>query len=154
MKLRLLSVGTKSPAWVRSGFEEYAKRMPPEMPLELVEISAPKHRGDSAKFVQAEGSKMAAQIGDQDWVVALDEGGRQLSSLQLADKLENWRSQGQNVTLLVGGSDGLSAAVVERANETVSLSALTLPHYMVRVLVAEALYRAWSICSGHPYHRA
>lgn len=154
MKLRLLSVGTKSPAWVRDGFDEYARRMPKEMPLELVEIGAPKHRGNAEKFVQAEGAKMAAQIHANDWVVALAENGRQVSSVQLAEKIDGWRMMGRDVTFLVGGSDGLDEGVLNRADEHLSLSALTLPHYMVRVIVAEALYRAWSIGAGHPYHRA
>ena len=154
MKLRLLAVGTKSPAWIRSGFDEYAKRLPPEMPLELIEIAAPKHRGGADKFIQVEGAKMAAHIKDGDWVVALEENGRQVSSAQLAHKLDDWRMHGRNVTFLVGGSDGLSDEVTRRANERMSLSALTLPHYLVRVMLAEALYRAWSICNGHPYHRA
>ena len=112
------------------------------MPLELVEIAAPKHRGGADKFVQMEGAKMAAHIKDGDWVVALEENGRQVSSAQLAHKLDDWRMHGRDVTFLVGGSDGLSDEVTRRANERMSLSALTLP------------YRAWSICTGHPYHRA
>jgi 23S rRNA (pseudouridine1915-N3)-methyltransferase len=154
MKLRVLAVGTKPPAWIRSGFDEYAKRLPPETPLELIEIAAPKHRGSADKFVQLEGAKMTAQINQGDWVVALEENGRQVSSAQLAKKLEEWRMQGCDVTFLIGGSDGLSEAARQRANERMSLSALTLPHYLVRVIVAEALYRAWSISAGHPYHRA
>ena len=154
MKMRLLSVGTKSPAWVRSGFEEYARRLPPEMPLQLTEITAPKHRGSADQFVHAEGEKMLAQITDNDWVVAMDERGRCVSSHQLAQRMEQWRMQRQNIVFMVGGSDGLAQAAKERANEQLSLSGLTLPHYMVRVILAEALYRAWTICSGHPYHRA
>ena len=154
MKIRMLAVGTKAPAWISRGFAEYAKRLPPEMPLELVEIAAPKHRGDASKFVQMEGAKMAGMIKQDDWVVALEERGRAVSSVQLADKLDHWRMQGSDVVFLIGGSDGLSDVVTQRANESLSLSALTLPHYLVRIVVAEALYRAWSICAGHPYHRA
>lgn len=154
MKLRILSVGTKPPGWVREGFVAYAKRLPVEMPLELVEIAAPKHRGDVRAFVEAEGAKMVAQISPKERVVALEDSGVTVSSAQLAAKLDNWRMQGQNVVFLIGGSDGLSAAALERAQERMSLSALTLPHYMVRVVLAEALYRAWSINVGHPYHRA
>jgi len=97
---------------------------------------------------------MLAQISASEWVVALEEGGRAVTSVQLAQRLDAWRLQAQNVTFLVGGSDGLSEAVVARANERMSLSSLTFPHYVVRVILAEALYRAWSISSGHPYHRA
>jgi 23S rRNA (pseudouridine1915-N3)-methyltransferase len=154
MKLRILSVGNKAPAWVQKGFDEYAKRLPRDMPLTLVELAAPKHHGDAQKFVAAEGQKMAAQLDASDWVVALDESGKAVSSMQLAAKMDQWRMQGQNVSFLVGGSDGLADSVLNRANERMSLSALTFPHYVVRVILAEALYRAWSICSGHPYHRA
>lgn len=139
---------------MRTGFAEYAKRMPRDMPLELIEIPAPKHHGDAARFLQREGAKMAAQLTQDDWVVALAEGGRVVSSTQLAAKLDKWRMQGRNVAFLVGGSDGLSETALDRADESLSLSALTFPHYIVRVILAEALYRAWSICAGHPYHRA
>jgi 23S rRNA (pseudouridine1915-N3)-methyltransferase len=154
MKLRILSVGNKAPDWVQKGFDEYAKRLPRDMPLTLVELPAPKHHGNAHKFVQIEGQKMAAQLDASDWVIALDESGKAVSSTQLAAKMDQWRMQGQNVTFLVGGSDGLADSVLNRANERMSLSALTFPHYVVRVILAEALYRAWSICSGHPYHRA
>ncbi len=153
MKLRIVSVGTKAPAWVRTGFAEYTKRMPNEMPVELVEIPAPKHGGDKAKHMQSEAAKMLAAIGSDDWVVALDEKGKRISSVQLAGKLDQWRMDSTNVVFLVGGADGLGKDVRRRANETVSLSELTLPHYMVRVILAEALYRAWTIHVGHPYHR-
>ncbi len=128
--------------------------MPPELPIELIEIPAPKHGRETDRFVQAEAAKMMSHILSSDWVVALDEGGKQVSSVQLAQKLDQWRMQGMNVTLLVGGSDGLGAEVLARANEKMALSALTFPHYMVRVILAETLYRAWSIGVGHPYHRA
>ena len=154
MKFRVLSVGTKAPAWVRDGFDTYAKRMPRETSLELIEIAAPKHRGATEQFVHTEGAKMLAQIDAGDWVVALEDSGAQVNSAALADKLRGWKMRGGNVTFLIGGSDGLSAAVIERANERLSLSKLTLPHYLVRVVLAEALYRAWSIDAGHPYHRA
>jgi 23S rRNA (pseudouridine1915-N3)-methyltransferase len=154
MKIRIVSVGTKAPAWVCSGFAEYAKRMPPDLPVELIEIPAPKHLGDTEKFMQVEAAKMTAQVDAADWVVALDEHGKSVSSVELAKKLDRWRMQGQNVVFLVGGSDGLGQAARERANEKISLSTLTFPHYVVRVILAEALYRAWSISVGHPYHRA
>ena len=153
MKIRILSVGSKSPAWVQSGYTEYAKRMPPDLPMSLVEIPAPKHHSDPTKFVQQEGAKMMAQLPSSEWVVALEEGGKSVTSKELAKKLDHWRMQGENVTFLVGGSDGLSNSALSRANERMSLSSLTFPHYVVRVILAEALYRAWSISTGHPYHR-
>ena len=154
MKLRILSVGNKAPGWVQTGFDEYAKRLPRDMPLILTELPAPKHHGDAQKFVQIEGEKMAAQLDAGEWVIALEDSGKAVNSTQLAAKMDKWRMQGQDVTFLVGGSDGLADNVLNRANERLSLSALTFPHYVVRVILAEALYRAWSICSGHPYHRA
>lgn len=154
MKLRIVAVGTKSPAWVQTGYSEYAKRLPPELKMQLVEVSAPKHQGDPAKFRHTEGEKMLTNIQPADWVVALEEGGKNLSSVELAKHLDAWRMQGQDVIFVVGGSDGLSDAVLQRANMRMSLSALTFPHYMVRVILAETLYRAWSISAGHPYHRA
>ena len=117
MKLRILSVGTKPPGWVREGFVAYAKRLPPEMPLELVEISAPKHGRDVRAFIEAEGEKMVSQISPKERVVALEDSGVTVSSAQLAAKLDNWRMQGQNVVFLIGGSDGLSAAAGERAQD-------------------------------------
>ena len=153
MKFRVVALGNRPPAWVQEGFSTYAQRMPQEMPLQLVEIPPPKHHSDAVKFVRSEGDKMLAQIDNNDWVIALDERGKTITSRQLATRFEDWRQTGQNVVFLIGGSDGLAPAVVQRADEKMSLSTLTLPHYMVRPIIAEALYRAWSIYSGHPYHR-
>ena len=153
MKIKIISVGSKSPGWVRAGYEEYAKRLPRELPLTLIEIPAPKHQGRAERFIRIEGDKMLAQIQPADWVVALDEGGRSVSSEQLARKMDNWRMNGRPVAICVGGADGLAPEVRQRADETLSLSALTFPHYLVRVVLAEALYRAWTINVGHPYHR-
>ena len=153
MKLRIISVGTKCPAWVRQGFDEYAKRMPREIPLSLQEIPAPRHHQDSNKIDEVEGKKIAEKIGAGDWVVALDERGKSFDSKALARALNEWRDRGKDVVFLIGGANGLSESLLNRADQRVSLSALTFPHYLVRVLIAEALYRAHSICIGHPYHR-
>ena len=153
MKLRIISVGTKCPGWVRQGFDEYAKRMPREMPLSLLEIPAPRHHQDSNKVDEVEGKKIAEKIGPSDWVVALDEQGKSFDSKALAQALDGWRDLGKDVVFLIGGANGLSDALLDRANKRISLSALTFPHYLVRVLIAEALYRAHSIYIGHPYHR-
>jgi 23S rRNA (pseudouridine1915-N3)-methyltransferase len=153
MKLRIISVGSKCPGWVRQGFDEYAKRMPREMPLTLQEIPAPRHHQDSTKVDEVEGKKVAEKIGPNDWVIALDEGGTSLSSKALAEQMDGWRDLGKDVVFLIGGANGLSEGLLHRADQRVSLSALTFPHYLVRVLIAEALYRAHSICIGHPYHR-
>ena len=154
MKIKILSVGTKAPQWIRAGFEEYAKRMPREMPLALVEIAPPKHGAEADKFIQIEDAKMMSQLESDDWVVALDERGKQVTSTQLAGKLDRWRMQGGNVVFVIGGSDGLGESVLARSNEQIALLALTFPHYMVRVILAEMIYRAWTIVIGHPYHRA
>lgn len=143
------------PAWVTSGFQEYARRLPPEMPLELIEVPLSK-RGrnpDVARLVEREGEQMLQSLHDSDWVVALDLSGRNWTTENLAGQLEQWRMQGQNIALLVGGPDGLAPACRARAAQTWSLSPLTLPHPLVRVLVAEQLYRAWTITRNHPYHR-
>lgn len=153
MKLRVISVGNKCPGWIRQGFDEYAKRMPKEMPLSLTEIAAPKHHQDSSKVNELEARKILEKIQPTDWVVALDETGRQLSSPALAGELERWRELGKDIVFVIGGANGLASEVLERANQQLSLSALTFPHYVVRVLIAETLYRAWSISIGHPYHR-
>ena len=153
MKLRIISVGTKCPGWVRQGFDEYAKRMPREMPLSLLEIPAPRHHQDSNKVDEVEGKKIAEKIGPSNWVVALDEHGKSFDSKALAQALDGWRDLGKDVVFLIGGANGLSDALLDRANQRISLSALTFPHYLVRVLIAEALYRAHSIYIGHPYHR-
>ncbi|MEM7098477.1 MAG: 23S rRNA (pseudouridine(1915)-N(3))-methyltransferase RlmH [Pseudomonadota bacterium] len=153
MRFKILALGNKPPTWVKDGFESYAKRMPREMSLELVQIPPPKHHSEAARFISAEGDKMLAQVDNSDWVIALDERGKQVTSRQLAGRFEDWRLAGQDVVFVVGGSDGLAPNIKQRANETLSLSALTLPHYLVRPVLAEALYRAWSIYTKHPYHR-
>jgi 23S rRNA (pseudouridine1915-N3)-methyltransferase len=154
VKLKILSVGAKSPEWIQRGFDEYQKRLSREMPLELVEISPGKHHKDPAKFKAEEGTKMLAALTTQDWVVSLDERGKSVTSRALAGRLEQWREFGKDVVIVIGGSDGLDKTVLSRAQESLSLSALTFPHYLVRVIVAEALYRAWTITRNHPYHRA
>lgn len=153
MKIKIVSVGSRAPEWVRAGYEEYARRLPRELSLSLIEIPAPKHRPDAARHIRQEGDKMLAQIRPDDLVIALDERGRAVSSEELAKKMDNWRLDGRPVAFCVGGADGLAPAVRQRADETLSLSALTFPHYLVRVILAEAVYRAWSISAGHPYHR-
>ena len=153
MKLQVLSVGNRCPVWIRQGFDEYAKRMPKEMPLSLTEIAAPKHHQDSSKINELEAKKILQKIQPTDWVVALDEKGRHLSSPARAGELERWRELGKDVVFVIGGANGLASEVLERANQQLSLSALTFPHYVVRMLIAETLYRAWSISIGHPYHR-
>lgn len=156
MRLRLVCVGQKMPDWVSQGYQDYARRMPPELPLELAEI-AMAHRGknpDIARLVQREGEAVLAATGKTDRLIALEVKGRPWSTEKLAQQLEHWQQDGRDVSFLVGGPDGLADACRERADQQWSLSPLTLPHPLVRILLAEQLYRAWSITRNHPYHRA
>lgn len=156
MKLRLLAAGTRMPAWVTAAFEDYAGRLPPDSRLELVEIPLGRRQGrrpDLARAVAAEGERMLAAAG-QARLIALEVQGRAWSTEALARELAAWREDGRDVALCIGGPDGLAPAVRERAEKRWSLSPLTLPHGLVRVIVAEQLYRAWSILHNHPYHRA
>jgi 23S rRNA (pseudouridine1915-N3)-methyltransferase len=153
VKLHILSVGNRPPHWVQSAFAEYKKRLPPDLALYLQEIAPAKQRADTHKCLRHEGDKIRALLHPNDWVVALDERGQQWNSAQLAQRLDHWRMQGRNVAFLIGGADGLAEDVKASADEALALSNLTFPHYVVRVLLAEALYRAWSITVGHPYHR-
>ncbi|MDX1598365.1 MAG: 23S rRNA (pseudouridine(1915)-N(3))-methyltransferase RlmH [Marinobacter sp.] len=156
MRLRLICVGQKMPDWVSQGYTDYARRMPPELPLELVEIPMA-HRGknpDIARLMQKESDSILSAAGPRDRVVALEVGGRPWSTEKLASQLENWQQDGRDVSFLVGGPDGLAEACRQRADQLWSLSPLTLPHPLVRILLAEQLYRAWSITRNHPYHRA
>ena len=143
------------PAWVATGFMEYNKRMPNEMRVELVELSLG-HRGkgaDVAKAIKREGDAMLAAIPSGDWIVALEVTGEKWSTQQLATKMQGWQMKGRNVSLLVGGPDGLDSRCTAAADQIWSLSALTLPHPMVRILLSEQLYRAWTVIQGHPYHK-
>ena len=156
MRIRLICVGTKMPAWVTTGFQEYAKRLPADCRLELVEIP-PGHRGKGAdvqRAIEKESRQILAALGKNERVVALDVEGRQWSTEQLAGTIGEWQMGGQNVALLVGGPDGLSAECLARAQQRWSLSNLTYPHPLVRVILSEQIYRAWSLLNNHPYHRA
>lgn len=156
MRIYLIAVGTRMPDWVVAGYTDYARRMPRECSLQLVEI-APGRRGKSAsveRAIREEGRQMLAAIPKDCRVVALDVRGRSWSTAELAGQLQDWLGAGSDVALLVGGPDGLDPACLERADTRWSLSALTFPHALVRVLLAEQLYRAWTLATGHPYHRA
>ena len=143
------------PKWVNEGYQEYAKRLPNDMQLELVELPLG-HRGknaDTARAIKAEGDSMLAAIPKGDKVIALEVLGKNWSTEALATNLADWRMDGFNVSLLVGGPDGLDPRCSALADAKWSLSALTLPHPLVRVLLAEQLYRAWTVIQGHPYHK-
>jgi len=159
MRIRLLSIGRRVPGWVDAGFTEYAKRLPPECALELVEIEpaqrgkAKPSAGDRARIRRDEGERLLKALPPEALAVALDVAGKPWSTEQLADELTAWMASGRDPALLVGGADGLSEACLARAERRWSLSRLTFPHQLVRVILAEQIYRAWSITRGHPYHR-
>jgi 23S rRNA (pseudouridine1915-N3)-methyltransferase len=155
VEIHLLSVGRRMPGWIDTGYREYARRLPPECALKLVEID-PGHRGKGSSTKVArrtEGERLLAAVPKRAQVIALDVRGRSWSTEQLADQLAGWMSTGRDLALFVGGPEGLAKPCIERAEHLWSLSALTFPHAMVRVILAEQLYRAWSILKGHPYHR-
>lgn len=156
MKLKLIAVGTRMPGWVNEAYQDYANRMPADCALELLEIPlAPRTRkADTRRCSEVEGQRVLKAADSCAIKVLLDETGAAWSTRKLAAQMEQWRSAGGDVALLVGGPDGHGAAVRDAAQQRWSLSALTLPHAMVRVLLAEALYRAWSVLANHPYHRA
>lgn len=156
MKVNVIAVGTKMPAWVSQGTQEYVKRLPRDIKLQFVEIPlGNRSKGaDLKKAIQSESKAILDQISSNDWVVALEVLGKPWTTEQLASELEKWQLKGSNVAILIGGPDGLSDACRQRANQQWSLSPLTLPHPIVRILLSEQLYRAHSINQNHPYHRA
>lgn len=160
MRLLVLAVGHKMPAWVSAGFDDYVRRMPREMPIQLIEIK-PQARGTPAassgltlRALKAEGERLRAAIPIDAIPVALDASGKPLSTAELARQLEGWRRQGCDVAFLIGGADGLDDEIKRSAHLMLSLSAMTFPHQLVRVILAEQLYRAASLLHNHPYHRA
>ena len=155
MRIAIVSVGHKMPAWIQEGFREYVKRMPPEIRVELTELKPevrdPGKTSEKAKTL--EGERILAAIPEGALTIALDERGKSVSTQGLSVMLAGWMRDGSQPVFIIGGADGLSEAVKDRASKLVSLSTLTLPHAIVRVVLAEQLYRAWSILAKHPYHR-
>lgn len=156
MKCRLIAAGTRLPAWITAGFEDYQRRLRTPLSLELIEIPVAQRRpGENPQpAIVREGAVMLGAIKEGDYVVALDVGGQSMSTEQLRDWLARRLQAGRSLALLIGGPDGLAAACLARADQRWSLSALTMPHGLVRIVVAEQLYRAMSLLAGHPYHRA
>lgn len=155
MRIRMVAVGQKMPAWVSEGFEEYAKRITDDCQLELLELPMQKRMKNSnvEQLKDKEGKTILDAIKPGERVVVLDVLGKAITTPQLAEALQEWQRDGRHVAMVIGGPDGLSDAVLSRADNRISLSKLTLPHPLVRVLLAEQIYRAWSINQGHPYHR-
>ena len=154
MKLLLVAVGQRPPAWAEAAYDDYAKRFPPEMRLELKAVKAePRGSRTAAQLMAAEALRIEAALPKGVRRIALDEHGTRVTTVQLAARLTAWQADGRDAALLVGGPDGLAPALKASADEALRLSDLTLPHALVRVLLAEALYRAWTVSIGHPYHR-
>jgi 23S rRNA (pseudouridine1915-N3)-methyltransferase len=154
MKLLVVAVGQRVPDWAQVAWNDYAKRFPPELKLELRAVKTePRASRALETLLAAERERMEAQIPRGARIVALDERGTRLSTQDLAARLRTWQEASDDVALVIGGPDGLEPAFREAANERLRLSDLTLPHAMVRVLLVEQLYRAWSVNAGHPYHR-
>jgi 23S rRNA (pseudouridine1915-N3)-methyltransferase len=159
VKLRIVAVGHRMPEWINAGFDEYSRRMPREMPLVLAELK-PEPRsdkpsaGDIARILEQEAQRIETVLPKSGLTVVLDEAGKTVSTRQLADHITRWRGDGRDVTFVIGGADGTAARLKQGADWLWSLSPLTLPHGLVRVVLAEQLYRAVSIIGNHPYHRA
>jgi len=155
MLIHLIAVGTRMPGWVEESFMEYSKRMPPESKLKLVEIAAGKRakNSDVKRLTQQEGEKMLLAIPKGAKIVALDVLGKACSTEELAQELKGWQGSGQDIAILIGGPEGLADDCLKQAQQKLSLSKLTLPHPLVRIVLAEQLYRASTILKGHPYHK-
>ena len=155
MKLVVAAVGHRMPSWVDDGFAEYAKRMPREMPIELLAVKAePRTSGKPVEaMMAAEAERLRAALPAQCRRIVLDERGEDMTTVGLAKRMSDWAREGDDIAFVIGGPDGLDASFKKNAHETFRLSSLTLPHGMVRVILAEALYRAHTLLKGHPYHR-
>ncbi len=155
MRVNLIAVGKRMPAWIENGFKEYSKRLPKEFTLHLIEITPAQRKKTTPieKSIREEIERIKMAVPKNNLVIALDETGKQFSSKTLSKKMEGWIQQAQDISLVIGGADGLGDEFKETADEVWSLSKMTLPHALVRVIVAEQVYRAWSIMTKHPYHR-
>lgn len=154
MKLKILSVGHKMPSWVELACAEYLKRMPRELATEIIEIKPDKRAsGKNSEVVQEAEAKRILEIADKDYLVVLDEHGQEVTSIQLAGKMQHWQTLGKDVSLVIGGADGLHASLKQSADWLWSLSRLTMPHGLVRVMLSEQLYRGHTVIQNHPYHK-
>lgn len=156
MRLTILALGTRMPGWVDQAIADYHKRFPPEIKLDLRELPlAPRGKDNNpTRALAREAESVLKALPERDRLIVLDVKGRSFSTEELAGKLEQWQMSGDNYSLLIGGPDGIDASLLQRADLSWSLSPLTLPHPLVRVVLVEQLYRAWTINTGHPYHRA
>lgn len=155
MRIRIVAVGTRMPDWAEAAVSEYTRRMPAECHVEVVAVAAAQRarKPDVARIKREEAQRLRAQLPAASLLVALDEGGKGWDTQALARGIERWMADGRDVCMIIGGADGLDAELLQAVELRLSLSPLTLPHALARVLLAEALYRAWSLTAGHPYHR-
>lgn len=155
MRITILAVGTRMPRWVVEGVDAYQKRLPPHIKLEIEEVppGSRSARGAAASAMRKEAEALLKRAARAERVIALDERGKEWTSVELGRRMSEWQENASSVALMIGGPDGLADDCRQRAHETWSLSRLTLPHGLVRVVVAEQIYRAWTILQGHPYHR-
>ena len=154
MRLQIVAVGQRVPDWAQTAYDDYAKRFPPELKVELKAVKTEARASKTLEnLLAAERSRIEAAIPKGRRIVALDERGTNITTVALADKLRHWQREGDDVAIVIGGPDGLDPGFKQAAHERIRLSDLTLPHAMVRVLLIEQLYRAWSITVNHPYHR-
>ena len=156
MKITVLVVSQRQPDWIEGGCAEYLKRMPPELPVQIRELKPETRSGGKTReqLMAAEKTRIDAALPENCRLVALDERGNDLTTTQLAQRLESWQADARPVCLLIGGADGIDPALKSRADEMIRLSSLTLPHGLAKLLLCEQLYRAVSVLKGHPYHRA
>lgn len=155
MQIDLIAVGKKMPTWIESGFKEYIKRLPGNIHFKLIEVNPAKRSTNSniESLKQKEQENIFAALSVNSFIIALDEKGKSTSSKKLAYKIQSWNDENQHISIIIGGADGLNEKIKNKANELWSLSEMTLPHGLVRVVVAEQIYRAWTITQNHPYHR-
>lgn len=155
MKIHVVTVGLRMPDWVIQGWQEYAKRLPSDCSLNLIEVKPePRNQGKTtAQIMQAEGKRILNSIPSNSFTIALDERGQDISTKKLNQNLEDWRASGNDVAFIIGGPDGLDEEIKRSANQRWRLSSMTMPHPLVRIILAEQIYRAWAIMTNHPYHR-
>lgn len=155
MRCKIIAVGTKPPAWVKTAVDDYSKRFPPDFKLNFVEIKAAQRNetNNAERWMQQEAVAIEAALPDRHHLVILDERGKDITTRQLASRMEHWAASGLETVIVIGGPDGLASSLKDKANETIRLSSLTLPHALVRVLLLEQLFRARSVIDNHPYHR-
>lgn len=154
MKIHILAVGDKLPGWAETAVAEYVKRMPREAKVEILPIRPEKRSGQSAERIKSlEALRIQEKLPQGAYLVALDEHGTQISTRELASSMQTWLASGRDIAMVIGGADGIDPQLLARADTRFALSRLTLPHAMARILLAEQLYRAWTLLNNHPYHR-